>query len=340
MELLRARSMVSRVLAPLLAPLWAPLLAGMLVGLSLALSGCGDASPAREAGPMRVVVSIGPLEGLIRPLLPPDAEITVLVEPGQSVHGYELPPDRVGALARADLVAIVGLGIESGMSRALRRAEGAAAVTMADAAGIEDVHAHHDHAHDHGHDHGADGVIDHTCSGDAHLWLIPEHAESFVEAAADVINTWALEHGVEWEARRPAQQLIERIRLVDLELRRDLEPLKGSTIITHHNSFTDFARRYGLRIAGVVRPIESLEPTAVELADLRERAREWGAQAVFVEPQFSPTAAVRLAQELDLPVGMLDPLGTPSGGDWFDLMEAIRDGLTSTLAPAAVVPGG
>lgn len=300
--------------------------------LGIALAGCGEAVPERQPGPMRVVVSIAPLEGLIRPLLPPDAEVTVLVEPGQSVHGYELPPDRVGALARADMVAIVGLGIESGMSRALRRAEGAVGLTMADAAGVEDLHAH-EHHHEDGHDH--------TCSPDAHLWLIPEHALSFVEAAADAINAWALEHGVDWEARRPATVLGERIALFDQELRRDLAPIRGATIITHHNSFGAFAETYGIHVAGVVRPVESLEPTAAELARLRERAVAEGARAVFVEPQFSSTAAERLAGELGLPVGTLDPLGT--SGDWFELMSAIRDGLLTTLGEpphGAELPSG
>lgn len=312
------------------AALWRVLAALVLAAATVPMAGCGEQAERAE-GPVRVVVSIGPLAGLVRPLLPPDAEITVLVPPGESVHGYDLPPEMVGALASADLVAVVGLGIESDFARALRRAEGAVAVTMAEASGVDHTH---DHAHHH---HHSDGE---SCSPDAHLWLKPEHAESFVKAFAEAVNGWAADHGVEWDAKRAAMELSARIRLTEAELQQDLAPFEGAVIITHHNSFTSFAERYGMTVAGVVRPVESLDPTASELADLRTAAVEEGAQAVFVEPQFAPTAAMRLADELGLPVGTLDPLGSSEGGDWFELIASIRDGLVSTLGrETGEVPG-
>jgi len=62
--------------------------------------------------PLKVVVSIAPLKGLVEPLLPPGSTIELMIPPGVSEHGYEPPPSKLAALAQADLVVIVGRGLE------------------------------------------------------------------------------------------------------------------------------------------------------------------------------------------------------------------------------------
>ena len=76
------------------------LLAGAVVSALAAGSGCGrEPAPTGASGdPVRVVVSIPPLAGLIRGLVPEEAEITVLVPPGRTAHGVELTPSDVSAV--------------------------------------------------------------------------------------------------------------------------------------------------------------------------------------------------------------------------------------------------
>ena len=66
------------------------------------------------------MVSIPPLEGLVRPLLPADAEVKVLVPPGQTPHGFELAPSDVVTVANADVVVYVGLYLEPQLEKLLR----------------------------------------------------------------------------------------------------------------------------------------------------------------------------------------------------------------------------
>ena len=68
--------------------------------LALGLAGC----ERRPPGPLRVVVSVAPLAGLVRAIAFPDAEVTTLVPAGRSLHGYEMTAADTARVARADIV--------------------------------------------------------------------------------------------------------------------------------------------------------------------------------------------------------------------------------------------
>lgn len=293
-----------------------------------AATGCGrESGGEREPGPVRVVVTIPPLMGLVEPLLPADAEITVLVEPGRSVHGYEPTAEDIVALSRADAVVMVGMGLEVGVADAVRHGRsrsgpGAALISMAGVLGIDDSHAGHDHSgHNHDHDHG---------DNDPHLWLDPVLVGRFVRGLPakwpEAVRTAMVDQEPDVE------QLAARIAGVDSAFRERLAPFAGRAIVTHHASFARPADRYGLRVAAVLRPIETLEPSPGDLAAARAAIAAEGVGAVFVEPQFSGGEAERLADAAGVKLIVLDPLGD---GDWFGMMDTnlgrLVEGLSAGL---------
>lgn len=289
----------------------------------LLFAACGH-SDERDPGPVRVVVTIAPLAGLVQPLLPEDSEVRVLIPPGRSEHGFELTPGDVRAIADADLIVLIGLGMEPQVERALRNAPSKYrhAVVFADAVGIErepDGHDDHDHGHDHDH-----GPID------PHLWLDPVLVEAFIpilaRSAAEAVAGAA---GAPWDVAERERTLTLRVRDLDRAWRESLEPHRGRAIVTHHAAFGRLADRYGLKVAGVVRPIEDMEPTPAQLAAVVEAIREQQVRTIFVEPQYTAGAAERITRELGVRLGRLDPVGDR---DWFELMERNRAALVAGLA--------
>src|SRR5215831_13637893 len=77
-----------------------------------ALWGCPSGSAPPTPTSTRVVATIPPLAGLVSPLLAAGGTVRTLIPPTRSEHGYELTPEDVAALARADVVVYVGLGLE------------------------------------------------------------------------------------------------------------------------------------------------------------------------------------------------------------------------------------
>lgn len=286
---------------------------------SAGLSGCEDSgqTKAERSGRTTVVVSIPPLAGLVGPLLDPDTEIRVLVPNGRSAHGYRPTAEDIAAIGRAEAVFMVGMNLETGMARSVR---GAPVITMADVLGIEgDPHAGHGHSGD-----------DHTAcahgTDDPHLWLDPVLAAEFVRALPGHLPATLMTADTENESRR----LAESIEAVDAEYTQRLAPYAGRSIVTHHASFNRPAERYGLKVAAVLRAVETLEPSPADIANAVEAIQSRRVGAIFVEPQFGATSATRVADAAGVQLVTLDPLGT---GDWIGLMrtnlDALIEGLTA-----------
>lgn len=311
-----------------------------------ALPACerSEKRPTRAPGPMRVVVTIPPLEGLIRPLLPADATVKVLIPPGRSEHGYEPTLSDTAALAEADVVVLVGMGLEGAVDTYLRRRpqpfrhEARLGVIL----GLEDAHGghgHDDHAHDphahddhdHDHDHaGHDHDHDHAHAIDPHVWLDPIMMKQALPEIARLIEVSMSEAGI-MEGAGVSEKLATleaRIDEVHARYTSELAPLTNRSIVTHHAAFGRLAERYNLRVAEVIRPIEGAEPTPARLAAALGAIERENVPAIFIEPQFDRRGAELLAQRAGVKLGQLDPLGS---GDWFAMMEANLQELVDKL---------
>lgn len=302
-------------------------------GVSLALGGCSRGAP-REPGPMRVVVSIAPLKGLVEPLLPRDAAVTILVPPGRSEHGWEPSPGDLRTLANADLLVTVGLGLDAGAERAARALKSARRedVSFAAVVGLEgtsDEHAGHDHAP--GEESAGANEAAHDHHGlDPHLWLDPVLCRTFVKGLAPRVGAACVRAGSgECDRITPrAEEVDARLEALDAEYRRRLEPFKGMAIVTHHAAFERLAERYGLRVVEVIRVVEGMEPTPAQIERVIEAVRREGVRAIFAEPQYADRGVARIAGAAGVALGRLDPIGQ---GDWFAMMQANLDELVARL---------
>ncbi len=295
----------------------------MVLCVTLLALGC-ERRPSAASGPIRIVVTIPPLAGLARDVAP-EAQVTTLIPPGTSEHGYEPTPGQLAALASADVVVYVGLDLDPKIARFVREhpSPSRGVVCFAQTVGIDAGEAHEDHD---GHDHD-----EHEHAVDPHLWLDPPLVEKFAPALGDAIARAQRERGDSGAAdatRRRAQEVVARVRTLHAELEAQLAPIKGRSIVTHHNAWSRLADRYGLSVAAVIRVNESAEPTPEAIAAAVDAIRARGARGIFVEPQFSPAAAESIARAAGARLGVLDPLGT---GDWFELMRSNARSLVETL---------
>ncbi|MBI1190055.1 MAG: hypothetical protein GC200_05165 [Tepidisphaera sp.] len=299
-------------------------------------AGPGAAIPGVRGPALRVAVSIAPLEGLVKPLLPEGSSVTVLVPPGRSEHGYEFTPAELAALAQADLVVYVGLNLEPKVAAIIERHDspGQRVVCFAEAAGIRDEaggagrEGPGGHAHEGHEGHGGeeeDGRID------PHLWLDPSLCEKLVPSVAAQVKAGLAAKGAGDAAGTvdaAAAAMEAKIRETDEAWRAALAPFAGRAIVTHHDAFSRPAERYGLKVAAVVRPIETADPSPAQLVGVIEAIRREHVLTLFVEPQFNAKAAERIGQAAQINIAKLDPLGD---GDWFKMMKGNLEALTNGL---------
>jgi zinc transport system substrate-binding protein len=295
--------------------------AGLLVSVLLSLACQGKLSGTEP--PLRVVVSIPPLAGLVRPLVPEGTEIKVLIPPGRSEHGYEMTPDDFAAVARADVLVYVGLGLEPRVEEFVkeRPARTRSDLSFAKAVKIEGGDSHEGHDHDHeGHDHEHEGHSHGPV--DPHLWLDPVLVEQFIPAIKAAIREAGVRRRImdEAESKRlddATKELEAKVRAVHDEARSRLADFAGFPIVTHHAAWGRMADRYNLRVAAVLRPIETSEPSPDAIAAVISAVKTEKVKAIFIEPQFDRTSAQKVADATGAKVCILDPIGD---GDWFAMM--------------------
>ncbi len=328
----------------------AALLWSALLGCAMLGAGCERrVVSSRRPGPLRVVVSVAPLMGLVKPLAPPGADVSLLVPAGRSLHGYEPAAADLAAIAEADVLVYVGLGLEPAIERMLgsHASETRREVCFARAVGIEGSGHEGHEGHGHEDEHETTGIAqggeargterreargaDHGT--DPHLWLDPELVARLIPELAQQIEDASRDAGrlnaIEEDRLRDAKfRLLAEVESIDQEHRERLEPFAGAAIVTHHNAFGRLADRYGLTIAAVIRPIEGAEPSPGQIAEAVEAIRREKARGVFFEPQYNPAAAQAIAEAAGVPSGVLDPEGRE---DWAGLMRANLDSLVKML---------
>lgn len=296
----------------------------------------------RLAGPaLKVVVTVAPLKSFIEPMLPMGSEVTILMQPGRSEHGYEFTPSDLRKIAKADIVLYVGLDLEPQVAKFLSQRPNASRrdICFADAVGIN-VTDEHDNAGEpktnlsqgeQGHVHGPGcnhGPVD------PHLWLDPILCAQLVPVVRLNIEKELVERNAYTVDDRSILQkselaLLDRIAEVNANWIVGVNAFAGQSIVTHHNAFSRLADRYGFEVAEVIQEIATVEPSPAQVASIVKAINEKKVRAIFVEPQFNGVLAQRIAKSAGVRLGRIDPLGT---GDWFVLMASNLRSLTENLA--------
>jgi ABC-type Zn uptake system ZnuABC Zn-binding protein ZnuA len=83
-------------------------------------------------------------------------------------------------------------------------------------------------------------------------------------------------------------------------------------VVTFHDAFPYFCRRYGLKLVGVIEEVPGSSPSPRYLAALSQAIRDQGVGVVFAEPQFNPRLALQLTRDLKISLAQLDVLETGS----------------------------
>jgi zinc transport system substrate-binding protein len=281
------------------------------------------------ADPLRVAVTIRPLELIVRELVDPaDAalvRIDTLIPAESTPHGFDPPPAQVAALEKADLAVSVGYGLDAWAERVrgarplvvFASLESTLDGSAAPASGMP-PHAHPTH-------HPA---------ADPHLWLDPSLVAPLAGAVTAALKA-QLAPGAGGEAL--AARLDARLaRFLDIVSRTDeatratLAPFRGRGVVTFHDSLHRYADRYGLVIAAVLKPIEGVEPAPADLKQTIDEVRDHGITTLFVEPEYPTTAAERVADQSGVRLLSIDTLGLRAG-DWPQMMEVLAKTLAEGL---------
>jgi ABC-type Zn uptake system ZnuABC Zn-binding protein ZnuA len=73
-------------------------------------------------------------------------------------------------------------------------------------------------------------------------------------------------------------------------------PYRGAKVVTDHNTWAYFARRFGISVIGFLEPKPGLPPTTKHLSALVETMRDQGVKVILANPYFDPRFAQFVAE--------------------------------------------
>jgi len=302
--------------------------------LAMLLLAVAAAQPASAAP--KVVASIKPLHSLVAGVMQGVGEPYLLVAGGGSPHTYALRPSQSQALAEADLVFWIGPELETFLvkplvnlrSRNLTLRGGVVSLAQAEnilklpllPPGIVDA--------------PRTGEADHLhASVDMHIWLDPRNAAVMVQAIA--LHLAAVDPAHASIYRTNSTVMGVRLRALERQIAQELDaPL--APYMVFHDAYGYFEARFGVAPAAVISIDPERPPGAARIRALKTRIAQTNTACIFIEPQFEPRIAQRLAEGTSARLGVLDPLGADikDGGDlYFTLLANLARNLRACAAP-------
>lgn len=318
------------------------LVAAVLVSSVLVHSACsrkgGETDPSEAEGRsssvprLRIVASIAPLASLAARIAGPEAHVLTLIPAGASEHAWEPVPRVVEKVSRAQAFVQVGFGFDAWAVKLLE-ANAPGCVRIDASRGVDPVQESGEHAGAHPADPGSSAREEQRAQGsNPHYWLDPLSLEGGVRQLVEVLARLDPDRSAEYRSR--GQQTCTDLEALDAEIRRRTAQFSSRKLLTFHDAWSYFARRYGLEIVGSIEQFPGKEPGTRHVVNVVRLAREQGVRAVFAEPQSPTKAAEVIAAECGIPMRLLDPLGgeaVPGRGDYFSLMRYNVDVMESVL---------
>jgi ABC-type Zn uptake system ZnuABC Zn-binding protein ZnuA len=257
--------------------------------LALAISACGGASRDDSEGSdrPRVAATVAPVADVVRQVVGDRATVVGLIPDGVDSHTFEPSPSTVKTLATADVLFLNGLHLEESTLAQARAAlpEGAPVVPLGDL-----VLDPQQYAFDF-------SFPQRDGDPNPHVWMDPTMVRRWSEIVRDTMSRLDPPGADRYAANQA--RFASVVDELDQAIAASVAsiPLPARKLVTYHDSFAYFSRRYGVPVVAAVQPSDFSEPSPRELQALVEQIRAERVPAVFGSEVFPSKVIEEVARE-------------------------------------------
>lgn len=330
-----------------------------------------SAAPAEK---LKVETSFYPMYEFARNVGGDLADVELLVPAGTEPHDWEPTPQDIAKIEEADLLVYNGAGMESWVDQVLDASANGDLLAVEASKGIDimegseeegndhghdeaaeeghdhdhDAAAEEDHDHDHDHDEAATEEHDHDHEEEAghthnhdhggldpHVWLSPALAIEEVRGIEKAFAEKDPANAAQYKSN--ADAYVAKLEALNTEFKDGLSGTKRTDFITQHAAFGYLAREYDLTQVPIAGLSPEQEPSAQEMAEIVEFAKEHDVKTIFFETLVSSKVAEAIASEIGAKTAVLNPLEgltdeeIAAGEDYLSIMRANLAALQAAL---------
>lgn len=157
--------------------------------------------------------------------------------------------------------------------------------------------------------------------GNPHYWLDPGNGRRIAKAVQQKLTELDPDSASYFEQR--FQDFDRRLRDAEARWDKEMAPLKGMEVITYHNSWPNFANRFGIQVVGYVEPKPGIPPSPNHTLEVIKQIKQDTIQLILVEPYFDLKTPRAIAAQTGAKVLVLLPSvgGVPEVKDYFQLFD-------------------
>jgi zinc/manganese transport system substrate-binding protein len=293
-----------------------------------ALLGASSAAHAK----LRVIPSLQDLSSIADSLGGDRVETFALAKGYQDPHFVDAKPSFVLQLSRADLLIVAGLDLEAGYLPPL-----------IDQSRNRKIHP------------GNPGYLDASVGceilqrpttqitramgdvhpfGNPHYWIDPANGRVIARSIAARLSQLDPAGAAVYQRNLAAFE--QRLAQKQAEWTAKLAPYAGAKIVTFHNSWPNFAKRFKLDVVGHIEPKPGIPPTPSHTLAVINLIQAQKVPVILVEPYFDKKTPQYIAGKSGATVVTFYPSvgGTPAIQDYFALFDVNIDNLTAAMKRA------
>ena len=243
----------------------------------------GDRPIAR----LKVVTTVSPITSIVENIGGTRIRLEGVVPEGVNSHTFAPAPSVARLIAEADLIVLNGLFLEEptlNMARANKKNEAVILPLGDQAISKEKWQFDFSFPESGGHP-------------NPHLWPDPLLALGYAELVSDQLAELDADNAGYYAANLKVFR--QRVESLDEAVKAAVEtvPEANRKLLTYHDSWAYFARRYGMEVIGAVQPSNFAKPSVREVADLINQIEELGVPAVFGSEVFESDILETIARE-------------------------------------------
>ena len=220
-----------------------------------------------------VVSSIFPIDEFVKKIGSEKIISSLIIPAGIEPHDFDPTISQIQTISSAEVLIYNGLGIENWLTK------------------IESIHKID----------ASNGIIasfsdKRNMTLDPHVWLDPLLAKKQVENIRDGLILIDPNNKDAYNSN--AKSFLAELDELDKSIRTQLESCKKKDFISFHNSFSYFAKRYGLTQHSISESGPEAEVTPARLAEIINIAKNLNLDVIYSEELMDPRYAQVIAQEI------------------------------------------
>ena len=252
------------------------------------LSSC---QPAKESGredqKLRVIATIFPLYDFARSIGGDKIKVTMLLPPGTDAHHYELKPEDIIKVSKADIFLFTNFEMEQWAYKIINAAEKNTNMLAIETGAGAFLLPLNEEGEEH---------KNHVSKFDPHIWLDMDNAQKMVDNIATAF--------IKKDSRNSDYYLKNahnyKLKLIALDqrYRAELTKCKTKTVLhAGHWAFAYLAKKYNLNYIAAYNVSADAEPSPQKIVALVEQVKRQGVTYIYYENMVNPRLAQMIARE-------------------------------------------